>query len=257
MYPHRYTPGAEGWMLVFACKWLSVCVCKCVCGFRYQTTLTQPIVYEPDKKIKFPLQQYCENNGFFVYDGKKVFDVRECCDFTIHIHLSSSSLSSSSLSVEWWMMYTEWDEMKLKNCVPPKRTRKKAIRLFDYYFVCWYWCYCGCCPIFLLFDSIKFVTLLFNEKFGSVGNYDIAKKKGINSKTQRQWGKLCALLLLVLLAMIIVIQLVLFHIVHKAGHCTFHFQFQYNDLQTFIHFGMTLLSFPHPLRLPLGRPVSL
>lgn len=108
------------------CLSLRVTECECVWFPQPNNTYATNSIRARTKKIKFPLQQYCENNGFFVYDGRK--SVRCTRMLWFHTHLSSSS-SLPPLSVEWWMIYTEWNEMKLKNC------EEKTIRWLDDYIV--------------------------------------------------------------------------------------------------------------------------
>lgn len=49
----------------------SVSECVCVWFPQPNNTYATNSIRARTKKIKFPLQQYCENNGFFVYDGRK------------------------------------------------------------------------------------------------------------------------------------------------------------------------------------------
>lgn len=175
------------------------------------------------------------------------------------------------LSDKWYLcIRTEWnDGMKwnwkiafLHKTRAEGRKResesKNTTRWFSYYFVLmlrmrlrllYYF------PFYLIRLNLSLSLSFFNEKFGSRWIYDIARKK--THEFQEQEKQLCVLLFH-LTTMIIVIQL---SHVHNGGHCTFHFHFQFhhNDLQTFIHFGMSLfLSFQyHSFHLPFGCPVSI
>lgn len=237
-YPHRYTPGAEGWMLVFAIEWVSVWFPQP--NNTYATN--RYVVYEPKRKIKFPLQQYCENNGFFLCMAKKTYSMyaNAVIPFTCR---------RCRLSDEWYIP-NEIEKLRssksgreennslvwLLFCVDVDATAAAAVVLFSSY---------------LILLNLSLYVLMKNLVQLKLRH---RKKRHKFQPTQKKTrGKImCSS---ILLTMIIVIQLVLFP-THKAGHRTFHFQFHYNDLQTFIHFGMCLLSFPHSFHLPFGRSVS-
>lgn len=112
----------------------------------------------------------------------------------------------------------------------PNRKREREIGKKQFAFLILFAAAAAASVCFSSFYSIKFVTFSFNKIwFG--WHYEIA-----NNKNKRKNY------IFFFFFWFIIVILILFYR-HKAGHSTFHFQFHYNDLQTFIHFGIFLSPF--------------